>query len=152
MKFKKYLIENLNAFKKKIKTLIFRAKDERSIKEILKDHSYLNIPNKLWKTPDVMLSDICNGCGAAGKFDFVPDTMWGLNVSPACFVHDFRYDQGRTEKDKKKADEDFLINTILIIDNDPKAWRITKALRRIRAVNYYTAVCEKGHDAFWAGK
>ena len=36
-----------------------------------------------------------NGCGAANaKFDFVPDTIYGLDISPACKAHDWEYYEG----------------------------------------------------------
>ena len=124
----------------------------KNIKKILKKHPYLSVPDELWNTHDDLIEEICNGCGAAGKFDFVPDTIWGLSVSPACFVHDFRYHFGESEEDKKIADMEFLANTIRIINHDENSWASGRSFRRWRAATYYTAVYEKGHDAFWAGK
>jgi len=94
---------------------------------------------------------ICNGCGSAqAKFDFVPDTIYGLSIREACYRHDHAYYIGRTEHDKQLADRQFLNNMLTIIDTQ-SAWPL-KAVRRWRAMTYYTAVCDKGHSAFWAGK
>ena len=38
-------------------------------------------------TPD-MKARICNGCGAKGMFDFIPDTMYGMKICEACNIHD----------------------------------------------------------------
>jgi len=97
---------------------------------------------------------ICNGCGAAGaKFDFVPDTIYGLKISEACFRHDWRYNLGTTLEEKAHADWEFLQNLLMIIESAPglfnKALRIP---RRARAMKYYGAVRDFGDEAFFAGK
>lgn len=94
---------------------------------------------------------ICNGCGSANaKFDFVPDTIYGLNISEACYRHDYAYWAGRTGEDKAAADLQFLNNMLTII-NTKSTWAL-KWPRRWRAMSYYSAVCDKGHRAFWANK
>lgn len=94
---------------------------------------------------------ICNGCGAANsKFDFVPDTIYRLDIKEACYRHDYAYHIGKTEEDKKAADEQFLHNILTIINT--KSHPLLKWPRRWRAMTYYSAVCDKGHKAFWAGK
>lgn len=92
----------------------------------------------------------CNGCGTSGwKGALVPETIWGVYVTPACLIHDWCYKEGRTEQDKELADMVFLRNMIRIIDQHG-GW--FDWLRRYRATTYYNAVVEFGHDAFWAGK
>ena len=94
---------------------------------------------------------ICNGCGAANsKFDFIPDTIYGLSIKEACYRHDYAYHVGKTEADKKAADEQFLRNMLTIINT--QSIPLLKWARRWRAMTYYSAVCDKGHKAFWAGK
>lgn len=98
------------------------------------------------------LVDICNGCGAAGaKFDFVPDRIFGTDISAACIIHDFMYHEGRTIEDKDEADRVFLNNLLRIIARENK-WYKPVMLMRIRARNYYRAVKYFGGPAFWAGK
>lgn len=93
-----------------------------------------------------------NGCGAAGaKFDFVPDTIWGIYVGEACAIHDFMYHVGRTDEDKQEADRVFL-NNLLRLTTKRKPWYIPAFLPRRRAYKYYTAVKYFGGPAFWAGK
>jgi hypothetical protein len=94
---------------------------------------------------------ICNGCGRAGaKFDFIPQTVWGLDITEACYVHDYAYFLGESWADKERADRQFFNNMLVIIEN--KSNFLLRALRRRRALKYYEAVCELGGAAFWAGK
>lgn len=97
---------------------------------------------------------VCNGCGAANaKFDFVPDSIWGLPISEACHRHDWRYHIGRTEEEKAIADIEFLNNLMILINN---AQGFTATLLRIprrrRALKYYEMVVAFGDSAYWAGK
>lgn len=95
---------------------------------------------------------VCNGCGSAqAKFDFVPDTIWGVYIGEACMVHDWEYDQGETIQDKKDADWNFLKNIIGLIYHKSK-WYNPSALMCLRAMKYYLAVRKYGADAFWADK
>lgn len=95
--------------------------------------------------------DNTNGCGAEGaKFDFVPDTIWGLPIMPACIIHDWDYHTGRTKHDKRRADVRFLVNMVLLI-LDGSNW-VTTILRTERAVKYFLAVTIKGDEAYWSGK
>jgi hypothetical protein len=100
---------------------------------------------------DIELFKVVNGCGAAGsKFDFVADTVYGLSIKQACFIHDFDYSVGKTLEDKYAADSRFLDNMLAIIHNE-STWFL-KWPRRLRAMSYYSAVCDMGYSAFWAGK
>ena len=103
-------------------------------------------------TPLGDLLEICNGCGAAGaKFDFVPDTIYGMSIILACIIHDFDYHNGTTQKHKRRADVRFLVNMILIILANKSSW-IMLTLRASRACKYFVAVTVKGGKAFWANK
>lgn len=110
-------------------------------------------PNYTTATPE-QRAKVCNGCGAAGaKFDFIPDTIYGLPIQEACFRHDWRYAVGNTLEEKGEADSEFLHNLMALIQNAPGFWN--KALRmprRRRALKYYEAVVAFGDAAFFAGK
>jgi len=94
---------------------------------------------------------ICNGCGAANaKFDFVPDTIYGLCITPACNIHDWMYDEaGPDIVFKREADRVFLNNILRIIEDKGG---FLKFLRRRRALKYYLAVKYLGGLAFWKDK
>lgn len=93
---------------------------------------------------------VCNGCGAANsKFNFVPNTMYGLNINAACNVHDWSYHKGETWQDKFSADLVFLCNLLIIITRHG-GW--LRWPRYKRALKYWMAVHEKGASAYWVGK
>jgi len=95
---------------------------------------------------------ICNGCGSAqSKFDFVPDTVYGLSMREACYRHDYAYHWGKTEAHKRAADRQFLANMLTIIEQQSSN-SIIAISRSLRAIKYYIAVRDHGHSAFWAGK
>lgn len=95
-------------------------------------------------------ANICNGCGAKGGIS-VPNTFYGLDISEACNIHDFRYFMGETWPDKEFADKEFHNNLIAIIEHE--TWFNWLAnLRKVRALEYVTAVRLWGDNAYRAGK
>ena len=93
------------------------------------------------------------GCGPGGVGDYlVPDTMWGLDISEACRVHDwyYRFFKDRSTEAKALADKLMLLNTLLIVDNQSSNFFV-KALRRIRCRTYYTMVRTFGKSS-WNGE
>jgi len=107
-------------------------------------------PAEYWELTPEQRRTMCTGCGTASTW-WVPDTVWGLNITPACNIHDYMYIMGDCEKDRKTADQVFLNNIIRIIQAKTR-FRILSWLRRRRAVIYYQAVRLFGGAAFWAGK
>ena len=97
---------------------------------------------------------VCNGCGAASaKFDFVPDRIYGTDISHACNVHDWEYEFGVDNEDKEIADRTWRNNNLRLIDRDcEKKWYKPQSLMHLRAQWYYKLICWKGGPAFWAGK
>ena len=93
-----------------------------------------------------------NGCGTDGwKGAIVPETMYGLDVSPACNIHDWMYVAGETIADKDEADRAFLNNLLRLIEAcGGPGW--LGWLRRRRARIYYEAVRLFGGPAFWRRK
>lgn len=95
---------------------------------------------------------VCNGCGSArAKFDFVPDSIWGLSIEEACDNHDWDYHEGEIFDDKVVADRTWLNNMLRIIDARSKS-KIIRNIRRNRAHVMYKLVCKYGGPAFWNGK
>lgn len=88
-------------------------------------------------------SGICNGCGTQkkwlGLFGFnVPDKLWGLRVTEACNIHDWMYEEGGNEMDRELADEWFLENMKLLINEG--RWNFLRRLRMKDAIGYYEGV------------
>lgn len=109
----------------------------------------LYAPPSYWSLTDGERS-CYNGCGTSGwKGAVVPETMWGLNVTRACNIHDHMYKFGQTEEDRAEADRVFLNNLLRII-NAKGGWLAWP--RRYRAMTYYNFVNKYGSVHFWDGK
>lgn len=112
-------------------------------------------PPEFFALTEAQLDDICNGCGAKGSRLPIPDSFWGLSMTPACNAHDFAYHLG---KDKARSDAVFFANMLLIIEDayeTAPAWQkwagiswTLRLLRRRMAWIYYLAVCDCGGSAF----
>ena len=94
---------------------------------------------------------VVNGCGSAkAKFDFVPDTIYGLCITPACNIHDWMYHLAPPDIIfKREADRVFLNNVLRIIEDNGG---LLKWFRKRRALKYYLSVKYFGGPAFWNGK
>ena len=67
--------------------------------EIDLDALNLYAPVSYWEAAPSEKRKICNGCGTKEGLN-VPDTMWGLDISEACKIHDWMYQHGKTLADK----------------------------------------------------
>ena len=89
-------------------------------------------------------AEICSGCGPEGFFGkLVPDTLYGLSITEACNIHDWRYAR---RYNRWLADAEFLANMLSLIESRP--WSPLKPLRRYRAITYYSVVREFGIFAY----
>lgn len=114
-------------------------------------HIALFEPISFTKASCAQKAKVCNGCGSAkAKFDFVPDTIYGLKIKGACDRHDWMYHVGTKLEDKDEADRVFLNNMLRLIET--RTNRFMKLLRRRRALKYYEAVVVFGGPAYWKGK
>jgi len=113
-------------------------------------NAQLFAPEAYWKLSPAQQKALCNGCGTDTTW-FVPDTIWGLRITPACNIHDYMYKTGTTIEDKHSADRAFLNNMLRLIRAKTRLpWMIHLRVRRARI--YYEAVHLLGGPAFWAGK
>lgn len=93
-------------------------------------------------------------CGAGpGLGDkIVPEQIFGLKISPACYVHDVMYEVALPcWGEFHQANSVFLHNLLAIIEMR-SANRLIASLRRYRAMTFYNAVDTLGAAAFWAVK
>ncbi|MDH3998052.1 MAG: hypothetical protein OET90_04355, partial [Desulfuromonadales bacterium] len=112
----------------------------------------LYVPQSFQDAPEYVRAAVANGCGASGwKVDLVPDSLYRLDVSEVCDIHDWMYHQGETLADKDEADR-VLLNNLLRKINAETSYAWLRWLRRKRALKYYQAVAEFGGPAFWSGK
>lgn len=115
----------------------------------------LTAPESYWEMPLCDLSALIGegGCGpgVGWKEKLLPDTVWGLSITPSCAIHDYQYATGKTPEDKMAADVNFLGNMDLQVDKQTMFWPL-KIVRHMRTVKYYEAVRLGGHAAFWKDK
>lgn len=91
------------------------------------------------------------GCGPGGVGDrLVPDTMYGLDVSIACRIHDwyYRFYEENTEEARASADRVFKNNLLRIVRAKTK-WKPLLWLRERRCHTYYVMVRKFGAPAFF---
>ena len=98
---------------------------------------------------DIMLQT--NGCGRDGLEEWlIPDTIWGLDISPVCRVHDIMYqqaqerarrhkDQARLTAEEQFADGVMSCNLVQLIQQKTGS-AILRWLRLRRAHKYTDAV------------
>jgi hypothetical protein len=112
----------------------------------------LYAPESYWKLTPEQKSSIVNGCGPGKVLGIlVPDSLWGLNITEVCNIHDYCYAMGESIKDKNEADRIFLNNMLRVIDAAQSCW-LLRVLRARRAQTYYNAVRDFGGPFFWKGK
>ena len=108
-------------------------------------------PASFWTLDEDEVKQLRCGPGRGVLELLVPETIYGLRITPACAVHDFMYRLGGTDKDKCEADDVFLNNMIRIIEVHTKN-KILLFLRLRRAQVYYQFVRNFGGPAFWKDK
>jgi len=90
----------------------------------------------------------CCGAGTGLQEKLVPDSFYGLNVSPACWVHDQMFALAEpTWVDFHQCNDIFLDNlkTIIRFHNSSA---FIKHLRYIRAFEYYAAVITLARNVY----
>ena len=77
-------------------------------------------PETYWNATKEQKEKICNGCGAKDGFIKAPKTIYGIDISICCNIHDWMYHEGLTVVDKVTADRVFLNNMTRIIRQKSK--------------------------------
>ena len=105
-----------------------------------------------------LLGQVANGVGSqtSWTYHFTPNTIWGLNINPSAYIHDWDYTypyEFKTYKEgmafKKIVDKRFYQNVRIQIKDG--CW-ILRGVRRQRSNLYYFILRKHGHDAFWCNK
>jgi len=74
-----------------------------------------------------------NGCGVEGGV-YVPDTIYGVCITPACMIHDMLWHLSTCYQDLVDADDDFPTNQKRITDVHSNFF--TGYFRRLRIATY----------------
>ncbi len=100
----------------------------------------------------VKLFPACCGAGDGIGNLIVPETIWGVPISPACFVHDKMWGKAApTWEAFHHSNSVFLTNIIAHIQKQSSS-KFLEHIRMYRAVTYYNAVNTLGASVFWGLK
>ena len=123
------------------------------LKEACKDYGFL-VPPEFWDEANHSLLDLWNGVGAEGDWlnPFIPETVYGLNISLASLPHDWAFKFHRTKQKFHIANLYFLYNMNQIVRDESSNAFMTN-IRFLRTNKYYMA-CESdsGLEAYSVGK
>ena len=121
----------------------------------------LYAPESYSRLSEAEKKKVCSGCGTKGiGAKLVPDSLFGVNITEACNIHDYMYYIGALIEEKQSADRAFLNNMVRLINAQQPRWyeyftggaRRWKRRRLKLAKLYYEAVDVFGGIAFFKGK
>ena len=103
----------------------------------------------------ILLADIdtakkqCNGIGAAwmGGLCDVISAMNPAFLIPS-MIHDMRYFLGGTEADRKRADDEFLANSLICVDDRYNWYNPCRYIFRNKAHSYHACLRATGKSAW----
>ncbi len=139
------MIMRLQSFLLILNKLFFRG-NNMDIKTARKLAQEYGLEGPAWALDtDIPIQDIIDrigstgGCGPGKWGDWlVPDTVYGLSIKPACYIHDCNYSEADTPEKRYEADLRLFRNSRRIIklnSNKFMCW-----LRMLRMSKYYVAV------------
>jgi|AntDeeMinimDraft_6_1070357.scaffolds.fasta_scaffold13169_2 hypothetical protein len=109
----------------------------------------LAAPRSFWNASQELRDAITGGCGPGGVGDyFVPDTIYGLDMKPACKIHDWTFVVWNNKAGFKKANNLFK-NNMIRINKQNDGWKLLSKLRLKRIKKYYGAVHFFGEPSYF---
>jgi hypothetical protein len=93
----------------------------------------------------------CCGAGKAGD-KFIPDSVWGVNISPACWVHDQMWSMAPATWGAFHYSNSVLLLNCAFIIQARSANVVSCKIRLASAANYWLGVTIAGSPIFWAMK
>ena len=80
------------------------------LSEKLTETRGLLAPESYWKLNDDEKYEVTNGCGPERPTGLVPNSILGVDLKPACDIHDYTYAKPSSVRVRKDADDLFLVN------------------------------------------
>ena len=108
-------------------------------------------------------ASLCNGVGSEvgtwwqrWLYRVTPNTIWGMDITPASDIHDVEYtvpdhfnSKFNAENYRHESDMRFRRNIDVLAD---RGWWVLRAKRKARARAYYYVLRQFGAESFYAGK
>ena len=117
------------------------------------DSVQLVCPSEKFMWPHPTFKGFPSACGAGKLGDYlIPDTLWGLNVSPACYIHDQMWSLAEPSWSDFHASNALLFVNCAFIIQARSANFFIRDLRIARAATYLLAVSTLGAPIFWSLK
>lgn len=105
-------------------------------------------PRFFWPVQPPTEFPSCCGAGEGWKEKLVPDTIFGVCISPVCWIHDRMYEFSKPLlSDFYQANDVFLVNMVRLLRAKSSS-SVLRYFRNNRAMTYYEAVEEFGESAF----
>lgn len=95
-----------------------------------------------------VINDCC-GAGEGWGQVVVPETIYGLRISPACHIHDYAWDVAQNNMSDFVQSNVMFLGNILAIIRKKSGNSFIRVLRSYRATTYYNAVHEVGKNHFF---
>lgn len=107
---------------------------------MIENRQGLRVPLDYYELKQDDRSEVLNTCGPDGFLNkLVPNSVLGLEITPACQIHDWEFDKARNQKDFEKADKNFKGN-LNYLNRKSKDGKLVKFLRRQIFKLYYFIV------------
>ena len=109
----------------------------------------LAAPLSFWNAPEELRNEITGGCGPGGIGDYlVPDKIWGLDMFPACKIHDWTFCVWNDKAGFELSNNLFKNNMVRINEQHvSRTW--IKRLRLNRIKVYFDAVHFFGESSYY---
>lgn len=93
-------------------------------------------------------------CGAGSGIGdiIVPESIFGIKVSPVCYIHDIMWQMAEPSWRDFHHSNSVMLHNLLTVVHDKSANRFMEHLRNYRVVTFYNAVDTIGEPIFWASK
>lgn len=118
--------------------------------KMIKGTKGLYAPSSYWQADKVHLRSRVNGCGPSSWPAWVvPDSLVGMDISEACYIHDYMYGEDGTTQEI--ADKTFLKNMKQLIKKGDSNFFLS-VIKKIQAKLYYYFVRFLGKKFFKKSK
>jgi hypothetical protein len=89
-------------------------------------------------------------CGAGDGLSekLIPETIYGLNITPACYIHDEMWRLANNTKEDFMLSNSVFLHNILTIINCINSNPLMQTIRSYRAMTYYNCVSTIGYKIF----
>lgn len=91
----------------------------------------------------------CCGAGDGIGEKLIPETMWGLPISPACYIHDKEWPLAQPTWEAFHASNSHFLHNLVTLVNYTSQSDILRHIRLYRCVTYYNAVDSQLNHVFW---